>query len=187
MASFLLCALLVFAIGLGARDQLLVARLSDGLEQSTQLLVLSGVCAVLSASVMAFAGATMAEILPPRAADMLVAFAFAIAAFELFWPINMKPMEEPTRSLGAAGIVLLARQVGDAARFVIFAFAAEATYPVVTVIGGGLGGFAALALGWMLGAELERNLPLPAIRLGFGVCLIIAALIIGLNARYAFL
>lgn len=187
MDSFLFCALLVFAIGLGARDQLLVARLSDGLERSAQLLVVGGVCAFLSAGVTAFAGATLADILPPRAADMLVAFALATAAFELFWPVRLKKLDEPTRSLGAAAIVLLARQIGDAARFVVFAFAAEATYPVVTVIGGGMGGVAAVALGWALGTQIEDKVPLRPIRIGFGLCLILAALLIGLNARYMFL
>jgi len=187
MDSFLFCILLVFAIALGGRDQLLVSRLSDGLEQSPQLLGVGTICAFLSAAVMAFAGATMAQILPPRAADMLVAFALAIAAFELFWPVRMKPMDEPTRSLGAIGIVLLARQMGDAARFIVFAFAAEATYPLVTFIGGGLGGAAAIGLGWMMGAGLEAKFPLRPIRFALGVCLILAALLIGLNARYMFL
>jgi len=187
MDSFLFCILLVFAIALGARDQLLVARLSDGLEQSPLLLGVGCICAFISAAVMAFAGATMADILPPRAADMLVAFALAIAAFELFWPVRLKPMDEPTRSFGAIGIVLLARQMGDAARFVVFAFAAEATYPLVTFVGGGLGGAAAIGLGWMMGAELEGKLPLRTIRLTLGVCLIVAAVLIGLNARYMYL
>ncbi|MEL7218181.1 MAG: hypothetical protein AAGK01_07090 [Pseudomonadota bacterium] len=187
MDSFLFCILLVFAIALGGRDQLLVARLSDQLEQSSQLLIVGGLCAFISAGVMAFAGATMAEILPPRAADMLVAFALAIAAFELFWPARIKPMDEPTRSLGSIGIVLLARQMGDAARFVVFAFAAEATYPLVTFLGGGMGGAAAIGLGWMTGTVLEAKVPLRQIRLAFAVCLIIAAVLIGLNARYTFI
>lgn len=187
MDSFLFCILLVFTIGLGGRDQLLVARLSDGLEQSLFLLGVGVLCAFLSAGVMAFAGATMAEILPPRAADMLVAFALGLAALELLWPVRLKRMDEPTRSFGAIGIVLLARQVGDAARFIVFAFAAEATYPVVTFIGGGLGGAAAIGLGWMIGTQLDGKFPLRMVRLTFGGCLIIAALVIGLNARYMFL
>ncbi|MDJ0643170.1 MAG: TMEM165/GDT1 family protein [Erythrobacter sp.] len=187
MDAFLFTLLLVVAVSLGGRDQLIVARLSEALQQSWPLLAVGAVVSSVSAGLMALAGATLADILPPRAADMLVAFALAIAAFELFWPVRLKAMEEPTRSLGAAGIVLLARQVGDAARFVIFAFAAEATYPLVTVIGGAIGGFAALSIGWTMGARLERQIPLRPIRLAIGACLIIAALVIGLNARYVFL
>jgi putative Ca2+/H+ antiporter (TMEM165/GDT1 family) len=184
MDSFLFCFLLVFAIGLGGRDQVIVARLSETLEQSLPLLIVGAICATISAAAMTFFGSTMAGILPQRAAEMLVAIALAFAAIELFWPVRLKPMDEPTRSLGAIGMVLLARQIGDGARFVIFAFAAEATYPATTVLGGALGGTAALALGWVLGAELEARLPLRHIRIGMGVCLILVALFIGLNARY---
>ena len=184
MDSFLLCLLLTFAIGLGGRDQLIVARLSDALGQSVPLLLLAATSAVVSAAVMVWLGMTMAEILPSRAADMLVAFALAIAAFELAWRVRLKPMSEPTQSLGAIGIVLFARQLGDAARFVIFAFAAEATYPATTIIGGGLGGVAAVTLGWMMGGELERKVPLRAIRLAMAACLFVAAMFIGLNARF---
>ena len=186
MDTFLLTFLLVIAVSLGGRDQLVVARLSDALEQSWSLLVVGALVCVASAGMMTLAGATLADVLPPQAADMLIAFALAIAAFELYWPVRLKAMEEPTRSLGAVGIVLLARQLGDAARFVIFALAAEATYPSVTVVGGALGGFAALALGWTMGVELEAKVPLRPIRLALGTCLIFAALLIGLNARYAF-
>ncbi|MEM6475637.1 MAG: hypothetical protein AAF687_05665 [Pseudomonadota bacterium] len=184
MDSFLFCLVLVFAIALGGRDQLIVARLSEALGQRLSLLLLGGVCAAICAAVMAYAGATMAQILPTRAAEMLVAFALAIAAFELAWPVRMKRMDDPTRSLGAVGLVLLARQFGDAARFCVFALAALATYPVTAMIGGALGGFAAIALGWTLGAELESKVPLRAFRIAMAACLFVAALFIGLNARY---
>jgi len=185
MDSFLFCLLLVFAIATGGRDQLTVARLSETLERSGQLLVIGALCCVISAGAMAWAGMTIAHMLPQRAGQMLVAFALALAAFELAWRVRLKPMAEPTRSLGAIGAVLLMRQMGDGARFVIFAFAAAATYPVTAAIGGALGGFAALGTGWMMGGELEAKVPLRAIRTAMAACLIVAALFIGLNARYA--
>ena len=184
MDSFLFCLVLVFAVALGGRDQLIVARLSEQLDQSGQLLALGAICSAVSAAVMSWAGMTLAQILPQRAAEMLVAFALAFAAVELLWPVRLKPMREPTRSLGAIGAVVLARQLGDAARFIVFALAAEATYPATTIAGGAIGGFGAIALGWTMGADLERKLPLRAIRLAMGAGLIIAGLFIGLNARY---
>lgn len=184
MDSFLFCLLLTFAIGLGGRDQVIVARLSDMLEQSLPLLVVGAMCATISATAMTWFGTTLAGILPQRAAEMLVAVALALAALELFWPVKLRRMDEPTRSLGAIGLVLLARQIGDGARFVIFAFAAEATYPATTILGGALGGIAAIGLGWMMGRDLETRFPLRAIRVVMGVCLILVALFIGLNARY---
>jgi putative Ca2+/H+ antiporter (TMEM165/GDT1 family) len=136
---------------------------------------------------MAYAGASIAAILPQRAADMLVAFALAIAAIELAWPVRVKPMREPTRSFIAIGAVLLARQVGDAARFVVFAFAAEATYPTTALIGGAIGGAAAAGLGWYAGLDRMTGYPLRYLRLALGACMLLAALVIGLNARYLFL
>ncbi|MDY7096725.1 MAG: hypothetical protein SXU28_01165 [Pseudomonadota bacterium] len=193
MDSFLFCLLLVAAIGLGAKDQIMVAQLSDslaagegdGARRPVPLLVLGITGACMSAAVMAYAGMTMAQILPRRAALMLIAFALAIAAFELFWPVRIKAAAEPTRSLGAIGLVLLWRQFGDAARFTVFAFAAGAAYPLTAFIGGALGGVASVSLGWSIGHHRLKHWPLRYARLAMGVALIIAAIFIGLGARYA--
>ncbi|MEP3050746.1 MAG: TMEM165/GDT1 family protein [Erythrobacter sp.] len=187
MDSFLLTMLLVFAIALGSRDQLLMARLSEKLGQPLALLALGGCIAIISAAVMVFAGSTLAALLPSRAADMMVAFALLAAAVELAWKVREEPIGEPTRSFFAIGIVLLARQLGDGARFVIFALACGANYPIAVGIGGALGGIAALCLGWVLGEELRAKIPLRWIRLGLAACLFAAALVIGLNARFQFL
>lgn len=186
MDSFMLALLLVFAIALGGRDQWQVARLADGLPRGAPLLTLAIATSLASAAAMAWLGASVADLLPPRAGAMLVAFALAAAAFELFWPVNIQPPREPTRSLGAIGVVLLARQTGDAARFVVFALAAGANYPATAAVGGGLAGAVAVALGWTIGGEGLARWPLRPLRLGLAACLMIAAMVIGLNARYAF-
>ena len=187
MDSFLLCLILTVAIALGGREQLIIAQFSSALERSVPLLATGALCAVLSASAMAYAGASMAALLPERAAHMLMALALAIAAFELFWPVRIKPMKEPTRSYVAIGAVLLLRQVGDAARFLIFAFAAEAVIPTTALIGGAIGGVVAVAMGWGAGIETLHKLPLRAVRLAMAGLLVCAALLIGFNARYSFL
>ena len=79
MNGFLLSLLLVFALATGGRDQWLVARWADSLGRSTRLLALAMVCACFSAAAMAWVGAEFAALLPHRAAQMLVAFALAIA------------------------------------------------------------------------------------------------------------
>ncbi len=134
---------------------------------------------------MAWVGAEFAAMLLARAAQMLVAFALAIAGFELAWPVKLKEPREPTRSLGAIAIVLVARQIGDGARFAIFAFAAQASLSATAALGGALGGGAAIAMGWSLGAAGLASLPLRTVRRVLAVCLILAAIFIGLNARYA--
>lgn len=187
MDAFLLALILTFGIALGGREQLIVAQFAESLERSAPLLATATFCAVISAAVMAYAGASFSAILPRRAAEMLVAFALAAAAVELAWPVKTKPMKEPTRSYVAIGVVLLARQVGDAARFVIFALAAWAVYPTTALIGGAIGGVAAAALGWSLGLTRMQQFPLRAFRIALGMLVFAAAIVIGLNARFQFL
>ena len=185
MDGFLLALLLTFALALGGRDQRMVAQWSDALGQSMALLAVGVVCAALSAGAMAWLGSEFAALLPRRAAQMLVAFALGAAAFELAWPVKTKAPLEPTRSLGAIAIVLLARQIGDAARFAVFALAAWASLPVTAGLGGALGGAAAVALGWAVGANGLARWPLRAVRVTLAGGLVIAALFIGLSARFA--
>lgn len=184
MDSFLFSLLVVFALAMGGRDQWLVARWADALGRRSSLLVLGIGSAAATSALMTWAGAGIAALLPGRAAQMLIAFALAIAAFELAWPVSRKQPEEPTRSLGAIAIVLAARQVGDAARFAVFAFAAAASLPAAAALGGALGGGAAIALGWSLGVAGISRWPLALLRRGLAGCLFLAALFIGLNARY---
>lgn len=185
MDSFLFALLLVFALAFGARDQWLVAQWSDALGRSVPLLLLGIVCAVLSAALMAWLGEGFAALLPPRASRMLVAFALALAAFELVWPVKNIAPREPTRSLGAIAIVLAARQVGDAARITIFALAASAHWPASAALGGAIGGGAAIALGWSLGAARLSRWPVLELRRSLAAGLLVAALFIVLSARYA--
>lgn len=185
MDGFLLALLLTFVLALGGRDQGLVAQWSDALGQSKALLLVAVLCAVLSAAAMAWIGSGFAALLPRRAGQMLIAFALALAAIELAWPVRTTPPREPTRSLGAVGIVLLARQIGDGARFAVFALAAWAHWPAAAALGGALGGAGALALGWSVGAQRLARWPLRPLRLVLAAGLMIAALFTGLNARFA--
>ncbi|MGY6551346.1 MAG: hypothetical protein ACXIT4_05555 [Erythrobacter sp.] len=184
MDIFLFTLLLVFAIALGGRDQMVVAQLSDALGGSRALLATGMVCALLSAAFMGWMGSVFADLLPRRAREMLVAFALGFAAIELAWPVRIRPPSEPTRSLGAAALVLLARQIGDGARFVVFAFAVLAHVPALSALGGAVGGAGAVVLGWAAGAQALARYRLAWWRRGLALCLFIAAILIGLNARY---
>lgn len=181
MAAFLFALAAVFAVSLGARDQLLAARLAKRLGQGWGLLVVGALASTVSALAMAAAGLALTLVLPAPAADMLVAIALLIAAVELAWRRHAALPDEPTRSLFAIFVVLLARQLGDAARFLVFAFAASGS-AWLAGIGGALGGTAALALAVMASDELVLW-PLPSIRLGLAAVLGIVAVAIGLSAR----
>ena len=185
MDAFLLTLILTFAIAFGGRDQMIIAQFSDATGRPVELLVLGMACAAATGTVMALAGWQIAALLPDRAANMLVAIALVIAAFELAWPVRLRAMKEPTRSYVAIATVLVFRQLLDAARFLIFAFAAQAIYPAVTIIGGALGGMAAIALGWVTGQRRLDAFPLYYLRVAMAACSIVAGLFIGLGTRFS--
>lgn len=181
MAAFLFALTAVLAVSLGGRDQLLAARLAQRLGRRGPLLAVGALASVLSALAMAAAGLALTLVLPAPAADMLVALALGFAAIELAWPRRVALPEEPTASLFATLVVLLARQLGDAARFVVFAFAAGGPAWLAGA-GGAMGGIAATAMGIFAGVELARW-PLRTIRLILAAVLLTAAITIALAVR----
>jgi putative Ca2+/H+ antiporter (TMEM165/GDT1 family) len=181
MNTFLFAFAAVALVSLGGRDQLLVARLAQRLGRSGGLLAIGALASALSALLMAAAGLAMALLVEGPAADVLVAFGLLIAAGELAWQRGSKLPEEPTRSLFATLIVLLARQVGDAARFLVFAFAASGS-AWGAAAGGALGGCAALAIGALAGGDIA-HWPLRPLRLVLAAGLAIGAVAIVLDAR----
>lgn len=185
MDGFLLSLLLVAALATGGRDQWLGALWSDALGRSLPLLCVAVLSAGLGAAAMAWVGAGFAALLPPRAGQMLVAFALGLAAIELALPVRVKPPQEPTRSLPALLVVLLARQLGDGARFGIAALAAWTSAPLTAGLGGALRGAAAAALGWSVGAGTLTQWPLRTVRRILAAGLLVAALFIGIDARFA--
>jgi putative Ca2+/H+ antiporter (TMEM165/GDT1 family) len=182
--GFLLALLLVFTLAIGGRDQWMVAHWADSLGKTAPLLIVAAMSSCLAAAAMGWIGARFAALLPQRAGQMLVAFALGMAAVELAWPVRLKSPREPTRSLPAILLVLLARQIGDGARFAIVAIAAWTSAPVTTAFGGALGGVVAVALGWSGGGEALTRWPLRAVRLVLATGLFVAALFIGLDARF---
>lgn len=180
MSSFLFGFAAALLLTIGARDQVLVARLADPL--GALILLAALVSAVFTAGLMALAGDAIAAMLPDVARQMLVAIALVVAAFELLWPTREKRPKEPTRSAFAAFVVLLARQWGDAARFLLFALAAATALPAFVALGGAAGAGVALAGGWAMGEDLEA-LPLRIFRLAMGGVVLIAGLAMGLSAR----
>lgn len=181
MAAFLLALIAVFAVSFGGRDQLLVARVAERNGATAGLLAVGTLSSVVSAAAMAAAGLALALVLPEPAADMLVAFGLLIAAAELVWHRAPRLPNEPTRSLFATFVVLLARQIGDAARFLVFALAAGG--PAWLAGGGGtLGGTAALAMGVLASDDLARW-PTRRVRVALATVLGLAGLIAAYQAR----
>ena len=112
---------------------------------------------------------------------VLACFALAAAGFESLVFAPKIKFREPTRSLFAAGLVLLAHQAADAARFLVLAIALATFAPIPAAVGGALGSAGALAFGWLAsGAMLERESGLVTLRRWAGTVLLGAGLGMGL-------
>ncbi|MFO1255429.1 MAG: hypothetical protein U1E37_07135 [Sphingomonadaceae bacterium] len=174
MAGFLFALLASVVVGIGARDQALVAGLAKRQGARSVVLVLALLCASASAGAATWAGVKAAPLLVPAGKAMLVALVLAAAGIELLLVRPLRDPAEPTESLFAFGAVLLAQQLTDAARLVIFALAAASTLPAATALGGAIGCSLTIAAGWLFPAEL-RQWPLGAVRRGLGVALLAIA------------
>ena len=167
--------LAVLIAGLGARDQVLVADLAARQGPRPAVLLLAVLAAGASAAAAGWAGAITAPLLIPRARIMLVALVLGLAALELLFVRPRGIAKEPTHSLGAFAVALLAQQLTDAARLLVFALAAASAVPQLAGLGGAVGGGLSVLGGW-LAAQHLRNLPLVAIRRGLGLGLVGLAL-----------
>lgn len=179
MSSFLLAMLAVLVAGLGARDQMLVAELTARRGPRLGLLVTALGVAVLSAGVAGWFGGSIAPQLLPRTRALLAAMALGLAAIELIVLRPRRRAAEPTESLGAFAVVLLAHQITDAARLLIFSIAAASALPALAALGGMTGAALGMVIGWSGGEALLR-LPLGRLRRGLGAMLGLIAIYIAL-------
>ncbi len=183
MTSLLFAMVAAFLAATGARDQLAVARLRARLGASPALLAVALASAIATAFVAAWFGGRLSQTMSADASTMFVAIALLLAAVECAWPNRERKLEEPTRSLGAIAIVLFARQLTDASRFLVAAFAVAFASPMLAGLGGAVGGGAAVAVGWAMGGALEASLPLRGIRIALAILLFLTAILVGLTAR----
>ena len=171
MSGFLFAFIASLVVGIGARDQALVAALSERQGARPLLLVVAVLSACVSAAAATWAGLQVTPLLAPAARTMLVAIVLMLAALELLVMRPLRTPAEPTESLFAFGTVLLAQQITDAARLVIFALAAGSLLPAATALGGALGGSVTVLAGWLLAGQL-RQWPLAMVRRGLGLVLL---------------
>lgn len=146
-ALWAMCA--CFLAGIGARDQMLVAALTARLGRHGGLLLMGGITGAIACALAAFATREIAGGMTYPARLVLACFALAAGGLE---SLLVKPgfkAREPTRSLFAAGLVLLMHQVADAARFLVLAIALASGALVPAAVGGAVGTLFALALGWL--------------------------------------
>jgi len=177
MAAFIFTFVATILVSIGARDQMRVVHLTLGMGRHIGLLTVALITATLTAAAAGFATRELipvAPYLPTR--DMLAALALGVAGLESIFVAPRPAPKEPTRSLGAAGIVLLADQITDSARMLVLAIALALASPVTAAAGGALGNGAAIAMGWLWAARLAAaSGPLRAARIVAGALLLLVA------------
>lgn len=181
MTGFLFSLIAVLLVGIGARDQVTVASLSQSMGQRPGLLVLAVALTTATAAFAAWLSMEIAPLLSPDARMLFAAIALAFGGGEsLLLSPGSKP-QEPTQSLAATGIVLLAHQATDAARFLIFAFAVATGAALPAGAGGAIGGAIMLGAAWAA-PELFDWARLKRIRRAVGCILLLLALYVGFRA-----
>jgi putative Ca2+/H+ antiporter (TMEM165/GDT1 family) len=182
MNGFLFTLLATFLAGIGARDQVTVAGLAARQGQRPGLLIVGIAVSFASAAAAVWAAKAIAPMVAlPNARLFLAAMALGFAGSESLMFSPRKLPQEPTLSLGATAIVLLAHQLTDAARFLIFAIALATSAPLPAGIGGAAGGLAAVTLAWTF-PEVLAHPRLRLVRRIVGGVLLVLALFLGFRA-----
>jgi hypothetical protein len=178
--AFYLTLLAVLLAGLGARDQATVAGLAARQGQRPAVLIVAVLSAALTALAAAWAAHVMLSLLPPPARAIFAAIALGLAGAESLVLSAPRRPREPTNSLGALALVLVAHQAIDAARFVVFGLGIGLGAPWPAGAAGALGGGVLVTLAW----ARPDLLALPAarwIRKASGLLLMLAALMLFLT------
>jgi Ca2+/H+ antiporter, TMEM165/GDT1 family len=111
----------------------------------------------------------------------LAALALGFAGLEALILPPVRDVKEATHSLAAQTFVLLAHQLTDAARFLIFGVALAADAQMPAAIGGGIGGVLLLTAAWAA-PEAFTWARLRWIRRSLGVVMLLLGLWLGLRA-----
>lgn len=148
MPAFYLTFLAVLLSGIGARDQCTIAGLAQAQGRRPAVLFVAMAVGVVTAALAAWAAHWMLLHLPAPARAIFAAIGLAMAGLESLVIVRRRAPREPTNSLGALAVVLLAAQVTDAARFIVFALGVGLAAPIVSGAAGGLGAAVLAGFAW---------------------------------------
>jgi hypothetical protein len=154
MTAAFLAFLAALLAGFGARDQMLLAGLAARRLLSPMMLIVAVAAAAFAGAVIAKAAEVLTPLLTSNARVMFAGMAAVIAGLECMVLGPRRVPEEPTRSLFAAAVVLLAHQLTDGARFLVFAIAVATAVPTAAALGGAAGGVATVLIAALAGETL---------------------------------
>lgn len=185
MPGFFLALVATMLASLGGRDQIVMGQLARSFEKAVPLLAPAWLASLASALLAGAAGAWLAPMMPPGGKAMLVAAALVMGGVELAWRSRRSARArtapaEPTRSTVAIFTVLFAHQLGDAARFLVFALAVASAEPALVIAGGALGGGASLTAAW-LGWDIAAQPAARTMRVVTATAFLVAASVIVIN------
>ena len=155
MTGFLIAFVAILLLGTGGRDQVLLAGLAAKLGKRVSLLAAGLIVSALTALAAAWLAALVEVQAGTEDTIPLAAFDIGLAGLEMAMIRPRRTPTEPTRSLGAITLVLLAFQAADAVRLATFALTLTSSTAMLTAFGAALGGMATLTTGWVLGERLS--------------------------------
>ena len=168
-----------FLATIGARDQMLLAALTVRQGWRTSLVVMALMTGAVASAVAAVVALEAVGLFNHKVQLVIAAIGLALAGGESLLRRPRRIPDEPTSSLFAAMLVLLADQVTDPARFIIFAFTISTGEPIQAAAGGVMGCGAALVLGAFHAERLiQSKHTIPIARRLAGVLLLMAAVAI---------
>jgi len=176
MTGMLLALLAVLCTGFGARDQLVLAGVVARHGPRPALLLIGMISAVTATGIVVAASDLLAGIAGRDAHLILAAVAAGAAGLELLNARRIRLPEEPTHSLGAFALVLLALQLTDPVRLLVFAIAVATWTPLTSWLGGSVGSAALMLGAWLGGARLLTQRAVPVRRALGGIVLVAAAI-----------
>lgn len=174
MPAFYLSFLAVLLAGLGGRDQVLIMALTQAQGRRPGVLIVALASCVLTALFAAWVSTVLLTQLPPPARAVFAAIALGLAGAESLVLAARPAPREPTHSLGALLLVLVASQVTDAPRFLVFGMSVAMAAPVPAGLAGIVGGAGLCILAWAFPQALQKG-RVHWVRRGMGAILLLAA------------
>ncbi|MCB2048684.1 MAG: hypothetical protein KDE32_10710 [Novosphingobium sp.] len=145
---FYLTFIAVLLSGLAARDQVAIAHYSHAHGRRWAMLAVAMAVSVATAAFAGYAAKLIVPLMAPAARVFLCAMAVLFAGAESLVIAPRARNRDPNRSLGLYSLTLLAHQLTDAARFIVFGIAVAAQAPITAAAGGALGGIVLVAAAW---------------------------------------
>ncbi len=184
MTTFFLTFLAVALGMVSGREAVRVSRISAAGAGGPALFGVIVVCAIGACAAAAALAGAFADLLTAQQKAWFVAAALMLAAAEITFLDAPEAPTEPTRSLGAIGIVLFAGILADASGLLVLSFSVAGGSPMLAGAGGALAALGTLAFAAFAGDDWE-NLPRNIVRPVVAGLFVIAALFIGFIAPEA--